>query len=365
MAELSLHRIPGGRRTQRGLTLVEFMVSITIGLLMIAAIATLIADQSGNRAEVDRSGRMIENGRYGIRAMTDDLQMAGYWGELNGVPTTASLAALPDPCSLVLANLEAASQLHIQGYDAVAAGAAPSCIANHKPGTDILVVRHADPDMSAVLTAGAPDLSKLTAGQVYVQTGLNVASSAFFSAVNVGNASATTNATNFPLVKKDKTTPANIRKFVVHIYYIAKCSVESGGSCDAGDGGKPIPTLKMLELGANAGATAWSATPVTIAEGIENLQVDYGVDTDGDGAPNGDDVDGTGIGVADWPNVMAVKIHLLARSLEKVPGFTDDKTYAFGTSPDWTPSTADEKAYKRHLFVQSVRLVNPSARRQS
>ena len=64
-------RSPLGRR-QRGLTLVEFLISITIGLLMVAALATLIADQSGNRAEVDRAGRLIENGRYGIRAMTDD-----------------------------------------------------------------------------------------------------------------------------------------------------------------------------------------------------------------------------------------------------------------------------------------------------
>ena len=62
------------RHSQRGLTLVEFMVSITIGLLLVAAVATLIASQSSNRAEVDRAGRLIENGRYGIRALADDLQ---------------------------------------------------------------------------------------------------------------------------------------------------------------------------------------------------------------------------------------------------------------------------------------------------
>lgn len=71
-------RLP--RSGQRGLTLIEFMVSVVIGMLMVAVLAILIADQSGNRAEVDRSGRMIENGRYAVRTIAEDLQMAGYWG---------------------------------------------------------------------------------------------------------------------------------------------------------------------------------------------------------------------------------------------------------------------------------------------
>jgi type IV pilus assembly protein PilW len=358
MAHHRMQRPPICGRRQRGLTLIEFMVSVTIGLLMVAAIATLIADQSGNRAEVDRSGRMIENGRYAVRAMADDLQLSGYWGELNGVPTTAALAGLPNPCSTTLADIEAASQLHVQGYNnpAPATVTALGCIDNQLAGTDILVVRHADPDPSSLQTAGVTDLAKLTDGQVYIQTGLNVASSAFFSAVAVGK-----DAASYPLVKKDKVTRATVRKFVVRIYYIAQCSVESGGGCAAGDGGNPIPTLKMRELSNAAGAVNWAA-PVTIAEGIENMQIDYGVDTNGDGAPDGDDVDGSLIAVGDWPNVMAVKIHLLARSLDRSPGFVDDKAYVLGVGG--AVATAGT-GFKRHVFVQSVRMVNPSARRQS
>ena len=352
-------------RRQRGLTLIEFMVSVTIGLILVAAVATLIADQSGNRAEVDRAGRMIENGRYAVRAMTEDVQLSGYWGELSGVPSTAALVALPDPCSLALADLEAASQLHIQGYDAVAAGAAPSCVVNHKPGTDILVVRHADPDTTEhETTPGVTDLAKLKPGQLYVQTGLNAASAAFISRVRFGG-SAVDNAANFPLVKKDKVTVANVRKVVVRIYYVAQCSVQVGGSCAGADGGRPLPTLKMVELGASGGVAGWSA-PVSIAEGIENMQLDYGVDSNADGAPDGADVNGSLIGAAGWADVMQVKIHVLARSLDQAaPQYVDDKTYSLGTSGTWTPASAEEKRYKRHVFVQSVRLVNPSARRTS
>jgi len=346
------HALP---HRQRGLTLIEFMVSIVLGMIIVAALATLIADQSVNRAEVDRAGRLIENGRYGVRALADDLQLAGYWGELNGVPSSTALAALPDPCSLVLADVTDASQLHIQGYNAPASASVPTCISNQLSGTDILVVRHVDTDTTS--------LAALTAGQYYVQTGLNAAGTAFTATINIGSADAATNATNFPLLKKDKVTAANVRKMVVRIYYVAKCSVESGGSCDSGDGGNPMPTLKMLELSAASGAPAW-ASAITIAEGIENMQVDYGLDTNADGAPDGDDVDGSALTHLNMGDVMAMKVYLLARSLEKSPGFSDEKTYVLGTAGTITPATAD-RGYKRHVFVQSVRLVNPSARRTS
>ncbi len=349
------------RRSQLGLTLVEFMVSITIGLLLVAAVATLIASQSSNRAEVDRAGRLIENGRYGIRALTDDLQMAGYWGELSGVPTAAALGALPNPCALDLATLEAASQLHVQGFNAPASAAVPACISNQRTGTDILVIRRADPDSSALETAGAPDMGKLVANQLYIQTGLNPAAT-FASIVRFGS-DAATNTGNFTLLKKDKVTRATIRKMVTRIYYVANCSVEVAGSCAGADAGNPLPTLKMIELTVTGGVAAWAA-PVTIAEGIENMQIDYGVDSNADGAPDGPDVNGDLLTAATWGDVMSVKIHLLARSLERSAEYSDNKTYPLGTAGTITPAAAD-LAFKRHVFVQSVRLVNPSARRSS
>lgn len=346
------------RRHQRGLTLIEFMVSITIGLIMVAALATLIGDQSSNRAEVDRAGRLIENGRYAIRAVTDDLQLAGYWGELSTAPT-GTLTALPDPCSLSVADITNAAQLHVQGYSSPASGVLSTCISNRRPDTDILVVRHADPDTSSLLTGGAVDLGKLTDGQLYIQTGLNSTTANFSSVINIG--SSATNAATFSLKKKNMTATATVRKVVVRIYYIANCSVEVSGSCTGADGGKPIPTMKMVELSAAAGAPAWSSPPVTIAEGIESMQIDYGRDTDGDGAPNSED-DGSALTHLNWGDVMVVKIHLVARSLERTPGFTDSKTYVLGTYGNYVPATVDS-GYKRQLMVQSVRLVNPSSRR--
>ena len=43
-----------GRPSQRGLSLIELMISITIGLLILSAMATLFANQSRTRSELDK-----------------------------------------------------------------------------------------------------------------------------------------------------------------------------------------------------------------------------------------------------------------------------------------------------------------------
>lgn len=350
---------------QRGLTLVEFMVAIVLGMIMVAAMATLIANQSTSRAEVDRAGKMIENGRYALQAIAQDVELAGFWGELGSAPAVP--ATLPNPCATAVGgtgNLQEAMGLHVQGYDAPAAlPAGLSCVKNFKPGTDILVVRHVDP-VTSDLESGSPaavNWSLLAPGQVYLQTGISGASLSSVLAVANGSADATT----FNLTTRAGGT-ATPRRYVVHIYYIAKCSVEVSGSCTNADGGNPIPTLKRVDLGVVGGVTQMNP-PVTIAEGVENMQIDYGLDSDNDGAADGVDGTGSAFTVNDWPNVMTMKIYLLARSTEQTPGYDDlaggvQKTYVMGTAGSVSVAAADA-GYRRHLFVQSVRMVNPTGRR--
>lgn len=380
MRTLNFRSLP--RRAQRGITIVEFLVSVAIGMIVVAALATLIADQSSNRAEVDRAGRLIESGRYSARMLADDLQMAGYWGETSASPAAPADWADPcgaDPAVPTQAEQVAAVGLHITGFDVpgtvardgyngtTALPALPgggnvtlSCLSNLKPGTDVIVVRHADPDSTPYETAGVPNVGTLgstaNSNRFFMQAGLNAATNLFESRFNVGGNAAAA----FDLKRKDKTTMATVRKVITRIYYVSTCSVCSG-TVDT------IPTLKMRELekgGATVGNFTWS-DPVTISEGVENLQVEYGVDAAAtqDGAPDGADVAGGTLAVGDWPAVVSAKLYILARSIERVPTFNDDKTYPLGLAGTMTPAAGEERQYKRHVFVQSVRLVNPSFRR--
>lgn len=379
MRTLNFRSLP--RRAQRGITIVEFLVSIAIGMIVVAALATLIADQSSNRAEVDRAGRLIETGRYSARMLADDLQMAGYWGETSASPAAPTDWADPcgaDPAVPTQAEQVAAAGLHITGFDVpgtvardgyngtTALPALPgggnvtlACLSNLKRGTDVIVVRYADPDSTPYETAGVPNVGTLgssaNSNRFFMQAGLNPATNLFQTRFNVGGNAAAA----FDLMRKDKVTMATVRKVITRIYYVSTCSVCSGTP-------DTIPTLKMRELekgAATVGNFTWS-DPVTIAEGVENLQLEYGVDAAAtqDGAPDGADVAGGTLAVGDWPAVVSAKLYILARSIERVPTFNDDKSYALGLAGTMVPA-GEERQYKRHVFVQSVRLVNPSFRR--
>ncbi len=332
------------KSAEAGFSLVELMISITIGMLLIAGMATLVSNNSAHRVELEKSSRQIENGRYAMQLLSDDLRHAGYYGEyyeLAAVPTV-----LPNPCTTVLADLNAATPLAIQGYDAPSTVPSPlsNCLsdANHVSGTDILVVRRA-----ATVVSGS-----LVAGRVYLQSRSDTA------VIADGSAS----SASWTLKKKDTTTPADIRQFVTHIYFISPCSVPTTGTSCTGandDGGNPIPTLKRLEL-TNSG-TSRSMVIVPLVEGIENLQIDYGTDSIGTGTPNNYVMSPTD--TTAWGNVVSARVQLVARNVEATTGYVDTKTYKMGLAGDFTPATAVQK-YKRHAYTELVRLENPSARRE-
>jgi type IV pilus assembly protein PilW len=207
-------------------------------------------------------------------------------------------------------------------------------------------VRRADSTVTAV--------GSLDANEVYIQANADP-NQALNPIIKLGVAA------NFTLFNKDATTAAPIRKYHVHIYFVSPCSVPAGGGsvCTgaADDGGRPRPTLKRLELKKVGGALAWEIAP--LVEGIENLQIDYGIDTDGDGAPNGAYVTAPAT-VPEWQNVVAVRLNVLARNLEPKDG-ADTKQYDMGVAGLITPGDN----YRRHVYNAVVRIVNPSARRES
>src|SRR3546814_13020015 len=85
--------------TAAGYTLIEFMVAITLSLLVLASLTAIFISSMRARDEVERANQQVESGRYAAQLLMDDLQMAGYYGEfdiaLAGITTPATK---PDPC---------------------------------------------------------------------------------------------------------------------------------------------------------------------------------------------------------------------------------------------------------------------------
>jgi len=330
--------------SQRGLSLIEMMISISIGLFLLAGLVGIFVNSSQTSAELSKSAQQVENGRFAMQTLADDLTLAGYYGHYAPPAATAK----PDPCAITAADLTAAVapalRMPVQAYNAPATSPIPPClpVANHVAFTDIMVVRRADTKETDT-TLG----NQFEIGRIYIQASPDPDAQPLIQA-------ATTIAgplTLFTLKKKDNSI-APVRKLHVHIYFISPCSQV----CTGGAGDDAIPTLKRIEL------TSAGLQVVPIAEGIENLQFDYGLDADGDGAPETPFVEDPGT-PANWTNVVALRVALLARNVESSPGYADGKTYNLGQFVSVTPTGA-AAPFKRHAYTGLVRVVNTSARRE-
>jgi type IV pilus assembly protein PilW len=354
------------RARQAGLSLIELMVSITIGLIILTGVAYVFVNTSDARRELERTSRQLENGRFAIDTLQDDLRLAGFFGELNvssisgtTVPAAAVPTAVPDPCSTTAADWHQALHVHVQGY-ALGAGAPAGCLIaglNILAGTDILVVRRARTCAAGV--SGCPAASGSSIPYLVVGMCATVATT---HEIVLGTAAAT-------LQKKDCATAASKRQYYVNIYYI---STDNGS-------GVSVPTLKRLTF--TPGTSASTGVPANftvdpLVEGIEQLHVEYGLDTDGDGAPdvyvtNPNDYPASACSascqVTNWMNVVTTHVYLVSRNLETTPGYSDAKTYQLGTatgSVTYTP-VSSVAGYRRHAYSALVRITNPAGRRDT
>ena len=341
--------------SSRGYTLVELMVSITIGLMVLAALVTLFAGNSRQRAEVERANEQTDNGRYALQLLSEDLRDAGYLASFNPGTVTGPNpqlvipVALPNACATNLATLNSAIALAVQGYDNGAN--APGCLADLRGGTDILVVRRAS--TCAVGTAGC---DPQVAGDVYLQA------SGCTAEFTAGTYYALdTSALNLNLHQKDCVTAAPLYQYRTHIYFIANDD-------KPGDG---IPTLMRAELGVVGGALAFSIVP--LVEGVENLQLEYGLDTSvpttGSPAlyvanPNTYNGCAPAVCVSNWRNTVAVEIDLLARNQTTTQGYQDTKTYTLGVTAAGVANVVGpfNDGFKRHVYSTVARLYNPAGR---
>jgi type IV pilus assembly protein PilW len=330
---------------QRGLTLVELMVSITLGLMILSGVLTVFFNASAARNEVERTSRQIENGRHAVQILSTDLRLAGFYGEFDpgSAPIPASLPA--DPCSLSAADWVAWLPFLIYGFDNVGFSSANCPIANRKAGTDVFVLRRA-----RTCLAGVAGCEPAAAGLPYLQVSLCASEATSHRIGLEGGAT-------FDLMRKDCAGPAEKRQYYTHIYYV---------SADNGMGDN-VPTLMRLELAGGA----WTTVP--LVEGIEEFQIEYGMDNDGDGAPDAyvanpsDFPKGACTGacpVNNWLNVVTTRIHILARNLDASPGYTDVKTYELGSDEDGNPVTVTPGgAFRRHVYGSLVRIANAAGRR--
>lgn len=409
---------------QRGLTLVELLIGVTLSLFIVLALLALLINVNRSNSEMSRTNSIIENGRFSLQLLEADVSHAGFWagfvpsfddmglsgdpGSTNSATLVAFPTALPDPCAAYPAGwtVDYKAQLigiPVQVYQIPGSGISPVCsplmtsggASIAQPNTDVLVVRHA-----ANCTAGAggsdPDCQS-TAGNVFFQMSRCVHDSASYVLTSTvadlnlrPGTSCTATAPTPPTAVPTSTDFSPAYRYVSTIYWVRKYFVTEG------DG---IPTLVRSKFQLSGGVLAHGNTE-TLIEGVQGFRAQLGVDdltkplvAGGVGSTltsasftfaiswasstalytptnRGDGNADTYIPCSDvaapcsnpfnLANTVAVKLDVLVRASTTTPGHQDAKQYTVGGST--MGPFAD--GYKRHVFSQTVRLNNVSMRRE-
>lgn len=332
---------PTAHARQRGMTLVEVMVAMTIGIILLLALGGLFANSTRVFKVNDEFSRMQENGAYALNTIGADLRMAGFYGHMATNDLTIPVAiAITNDCGTNWA-INFAQAL---GTDTLAG---MSCInsANFLTGSFILVVRGATG--IAVLPAA------LNAGTLYVQS--DPSGGILFRGDQYAGLGTP------PKRLFLGGTEAPIYPYLARAYYLRPCSrpTGTGGACLASDdGNQPIPTLVRQEL---AGTTM---SEVAIAEGIEAVRILYGLGTGGTGAPVTYTETPTAAQFAE--RVVTARISLLVRS-PKPSNDYDDRSRSYDLDGDGTAEVNCQEDglpcnYHRHVFTQSFQVRNIAQR---
>lgn len=329
------------RQTQKGLTLVELMIAIVLGLLVTGVVIEIFVTTKQMYRVQDARARLQENGRYAIQHLVDNVINAGYKGCARRHGITNAL----NNSNQYLWDFS----IGMQGFDASGAIWSPlldASITNPVTGSDVLTVRSmidpviaitahpgSAPPGSANIQVNAPNILE----QFDILMATDCQASAIFQLTSVNSATTGSLVHNTGL-----GNPGNARQDLGSNFTggeIVRLRTSSFYVSDPdGDGNASL----FQVISTNA--------PTELVEGVENMQISYGIDTDNDEAV--DQYIGAGA-VTNWDKVISARINLLVRTLEQNL-VTKAQTYSFnGNAPVQAADKRIRAAFSRTISLRN------------
>ena len=281
------------------MTLIELMVALAIGaFLMIGAMTVFMQSRTTFRV-TESVSRLQETARFAIDALEPEIRMAQYWGLVSRSELILNRRTPVDPAGIGPAtcgnnwtiNLVQAVQGTNNAYNWACAGTGTV-----EPNSDTLVVRRASDD---VVAPAANQLSIVSSR--YNGTLFNTA------AIPAGYPAAT----------------SEVHRLMVSGYYVRQATAVTQ------------PALRRKVLGTNG-----LITDEEVIAGVEDMQVQFGVDMDPPGGlnrgsvdryvnPNDPIIDPTNAAFVPTAEILAVRIWLRVRAERPENGFTDTTNYVY------------------------------------
>lgn len=286
---------------QQGVTLVELMIGIAIGLVITAAMGYLYSNSRQTYRVHENIARMQENGRYALDTISREVRMAGYWG------CAGQTIAQPVNTINGVTDYLYKFDVPVEGHEATGtntwAPALDAGITNVVSGTDVLTLRGTF-GQGITVTAhpggsppGSADLkvttgSGLSIGDIVLVS--DCVNAAVFQITNFNSTGGGQNVEHDP----DIGTPGNSTKNLGKEYTGGEIMRISTKVFYIRQNPAGRPALYVMDNG----------LAEELVENVENMQITYGVDTD-----NNREVNSyvAADAVANWNQVRAVRVRLL------------------------------------------------------
>ncbi|MDJ0939079.1 MAG: PilW family protein [Woeseiaceae bacterium] len=291
---------------QTGLTLVELMVALAIGSFLVIG-AVQIYNQSRQAFVINESiARVQETAQFAMDTIEADLRMASNWGRTSrGLAIEGrSVAGDSNPDGLAVpadCGEEWVLDLAVPVDGDNNAFTLPcAATGGSQAQSDLITVRRA---------SVAPQPTQ--PGRLQIQT-TRVQGVLFDDGVEP-----------IPIDPTDPSPPTT-HNLMVSSYYVSPNSQLIPG----------VPTLRRITLVMNGGASA--ITDQEVAPGVENIQIQLGVDVNDDNAVDryvnpGDEIyDPSAPGYLPGARVIAARIWLVVRGLDAEIGIEDNRNYQPG-----------------------------------
>jgi len=286
-------------RKQKGITLVELMVAMVIGLILTAGILQLFVSNKQTYRVTENMSRLQESGRFAMHFLTNDIRMTDFWG-CRGfnitIDNNLNTGTIFDDFNTALegTNNDTATNNIINNTDTI------TLKGTFGERIDLIDV----PDESAA-SFKVSDSSDLEEGDIILLS--DCSDGDIMQVTNDPGVGGNSGFDNVIHSTGGTEIPGNADKVLRSKY----------------DGtGAQVYKLNFITYSIQEGASGRSAlfrstnggTVQELVEDIEDMQILYGEDTDDDGAANyykpSDDT------ALEMDNVVAVRISLVAATLD-------------------------------------------------
>ena len=361
------------QRKLRGFTIIELMVAITISALILGVLTQVYAGATRSYRVAEALSRMQENGRYAMDFLARDIRLAGYMGCVSNGTAISNMANPITGWSPINTSSNPITLNGIEGYEASLVSPTAVTGGSTATKTDAVLVQFFSPS-SAKLVHPSPTNANIKinsntlnfqAQEVLVVTDCAFADILKATTVSSGSGQVTivhSNSNNTGNnTSKEYGQNAEVMRMQSNVYYILTNTTTG------------IPSLMRRRLGSfGNGDLTQSCTNATssttqgfcveeVAEGIEDLQLLYGVDTNTDLTAD-KFVAASSVAAAEWANVVSVRVNLMVRSVATNVSPEANTTYPVSQIPllNGAPpaiTTTTSRAFRR-VYTETVTLRN-------